>query len=52
MLVNSRPGCTVLYSLRVRTGAVLGGLHSFMYTFKQVGNTKTIGYFWLIQQIA
>jgi len=36
---------TVLYSLIcVRTGAVLGGLHSFMCTFKQVGNSKTIGY--------
>jgi len=31
----------VLYRICARTGAVLGGLHSFMYTFKQVGNGKT-----------
>ena len=33
-------------------GAELGGLHSFMYNFKQVGNPLyRLGYFWLIQQL-
>jgi len=40
-LLSGKWGPTILYSLCIRTGAV-GGLHSFMYTFKQVGNSETI----------
>ena len=42
----------ILYCLCVRTGAVLGfrrvALLCVACTFKQVGNSKTIGYFWLL----